>query len=177
MPFLKCKQLTGILPVVVLTGSYGERGRKKLSWCEFKPSSWIHMYMNSYEFIYIYTYIRINYINSYDGSEYLAWQVTKVTLSSDSSRNMFFWLFAHRCPPAKTQNKQIHSESKRITAKIAHIYSGHAQSRDPICAYCCRQNHWSLYPWPKTKTVQRWRTYFQALSDDARVIFKFSEGL
>ena len=131
----------------------------------------MNSYVNEFIWIYIYIYLWINYINSYEGSEYwinsinyrqlvstsinsksswlsLPWQVTKVTMSSDSSRNLLFWLFAHRCPPAKTQDKQIHSESKRITAKIAHMYSGHAQCCDPICANCCCQNHWSPYPWP-----------------------------
>ena len=47
----------------------------------------------------------------------------------------------HSCQPAKTQNKQIHSKSKSnkpvellLNCQDPHMHSGHAQSRDPICA-------------------------------------------
>ena len=62
-----------------------------------------------------------------------------------------------------------------VTAKITHMYSGHAQCADPICANCSPMTVTS-----KIKPVQSspniWRTYFLALSADSRIILKFSKG-
>ena len=59
----------------------------------------------------------------------------------------------HRCPPAKTQNKQIHSKSKS-ECSAGQLFNWLESSRvqwtctksDPICAKCCSSNCWSPHP-------------------------------
>ena len=87
-------------------------------------------------------------------------------------------------PAGASQNaKQADTPSQRaiaqlegyVTANIAHIYSGHAKCRDPLCANCCRWNRWSPHPWPPKSFQKTSWAHLTDLSFSLKSLFSPSQ--